>query len=32
MEILVGILFIAIVAFFAYRKFKSVDKGDDCCK
>lgn len=32
MEILAGILFIGIVAFFAYKKFKSIEKGDDCCK
>jgi len=32
MEILVGLGFIAVLAFFAYRKFKKASKGKDCCK
>jgi len=31
MEILVGLGFIALVAFFAVRKFKAANKKD-CCK
>ena len=31
MEIIVGILFIGLVAFFAIRKFKEASKKD-CCK
>ena len=32
MEIIVGIFFIGLIAFFAYRKFKNASKGKDCCK
>jgi len=32
MEILVGLGFIGVIAFFGFRKFKKVSKGKDCCK
>jgi hypothetical protein len=32
MEILVGLTFIGIVGFVAYRKFRRATKGKDCCK
>jgi len=32
MEILVGLGFVGIVAFFAFRKFKKAGKEKDCCK
>ncbi len=32
MEIIIGLGFIGIVAFFAIRKFKKASKGKDCCK
>jgi hypothetical protein len=32
MEIIVGIGFLSIVAFFAVRKFRKVSENKDCCK
>ena len=32
MEILVGLGFIGVIAFFGFRKFKKTSKGKDCCK
>jgi hypothetical protein len=32
MEIAVGITFIGLIAFFAYRKFNKASKGKSCCK
>jgi hypothetical protein len=32
MEILVGLGFIGIIAYIAFRRFKKVSKGKDCCK
>ena len=32
METIVGIVFIGLIVFFAYRKFKKAREGKDCCK
>lgn len=32
MEILVGLGFIAVIAFIGYIKFKRIGKGKNCCK
>lgn len=32
MEIIIGLAFIGLIAFIAYRKFKNTSKGKDCCK
>jgi len=32
MEIIVGLGFIGLVGFIAYRRFKKASKGKDCCK
>lgn len=32
MEIVAGLGFIAIIAFFGYLKFKKASKGKDCCR
>jgi hypothetical protein len=32
MEILVGLGFIGIIAFIAFRRFKKASQGKDCCK
>ncbi len=32
MEIIVGLCFIGIIAFFAVRKFKKINEKNDCCK
>lgn len=32
MEVIVGIAFVALVAFIGFMKFRRVSSGKDCCK
>lgn len=32
MEIVAGLIFIGIVGYLSYRKFKKASEGKDCCR